>query len=135
METGDIFELEFMYSQDDVNAFADITGDKNPVHLDEAYAAETVYKRPIIHGFLGGAVFSKILGNLFPGEGTVYLQQSMNFKRPMYTGVAYLAILTVVEVDKEKHKARIETKIIEAASGKPNLIGEATILNKIKIGV
>lgn len=134
IEKDKVFELEFSFTQSEVDTFAEITGDKNPVHLDDTYAAGTVYKKPIIHGFLGGAIFSRIFGNLFPGEGTVYLSQSLQFKRPMYAGVAYKAVLTVLEVEEDKHKARIETKIVEAATNKLNLTGEASILNKTKIG-
>jgi hypothetical protein len=69
----------------------------------------------------------------FPGEGTIYLKQEMNFKRPMYAGIQYEAVLTVKEVNKEKHSAVIETKVKEKESGKVNLIGEASIMNKERI--
>jgi len=64
----DEYRLTFSYSQEQVNKFAEVTGDNNPLHLDEEYAATTMFKRPIMHGFLGGSVFSKIFGTLFPGE-------------------------------------------------------------------
>jgi acyl dehydratase len=133
IKIGDIFEEEFSFSQQDVNAFANISGDHNPIHIDPEYTANTVYKKPIIHGFLGGSIFSKILGTSFPGEGTVYLNQTISFKRPMYPEVKYKAVLTVKEIDNEKHRAIIDTKIIESESGKPNITGEASVMNKIKI--
>lgn len=130
---GQQYVLEFTYSQEDVKAFADITNDLNPIHLDKEYAANTVYKKPIIHGFLGGSIFSRIFGTLFPGEGTIYLQQNLIFKRPMYVDVVYKAIITVKDVDPEKHRAVLETEVTDSSSGKTTITGEATILNKSKI--
>jgi acyl dehydratase len=101
--------------------------------LDPSYAANTPFKRPIIHGFLGGSVFSKILGTLFPGEGTVYLKQSMEFVRPMFVNTQYEAILEVKEVENEKHKALIQTTIVDVSVQKIVLKGEALIMNKEKI--
>jgi acyl dehydratase len=133
MEKGQIYLETFSFAQEDVNQFAQITGDHNPIHIDPVYAATTLFGKPIIHGILGASVLSKILGMYFPGEGTIYLSQQVSFKRPMYVGVEYQAILTVKEVIKDKHQAMIETKIIEKGSGKTNLIGEACIMNKLKI--
>ena len=130
---GAVHRETFSFTQEDVNSFAQITGDKNPVHWDAAYAANTVYRKPIIHGVLGASVLSKVLGMEFPGEGTIYLKQEMNFKRPMYVEVVYEAIMTVKEVNAERHQAIIETKIVEKETGKVNLIGDAYIMNKEKI--
>lgn len=133
IDTGQIYTETFSFNQEEVIKFADITGDNNPVHLDPEYAANTTYKKPIIHGILGASVLSKILGMYFPGEGTIYLKQEMNFKRPMYVDVVYEAVLTVKDVNRERHQAVIETKIVEKESGKTNLIGDAYIMNKEKI--
>jgi acyl dehydratase len=133
MEQGQIYQESFSFVQEDVNRFAQITGDHNPIHLDADYASKTLFGKPIIHGILGASVLSKILGMHFPGEGTIYLSQQVSFKRPMYVDTEYQAILTVKEVIKDKHQAMIETKIIEKGSGKTNLIGEACIMNKTKI--
>jgi acyl dehydratase len=133
IKPGEVYRETFSFTQDEVNSFAQITGDKNPVHLDAEYAATTVYKKPIIHGILGASILSKALGMEFPGEGTIYLKQEMNFKRPMYVDVIYEAIMTVKEVNQEKHQAIIETKIAEKETGKVNLIGDAYIMNKEKI--
>ncbi len=131
---GDSFELDFLFTQQQVIEFSEVTGDKNPIHLDAEYTANTVYKKPIIHGYLGGSVFSKILGNDFPGEGTVYLNQKMDFRRPMYSGENYRAILTVTEIHDSRHRATIETKIMHIEDGKPVMTGEANVIHKTKIG-
>jgi acyl dehydratase len=133
LELGQVYKEAFSFTQEDVNKFAQLTGDTNPIHIDPSYAANTIFKRPIMHGILGASVLSKVLGTQFPGEGTVYLKQEMNFKRPMYVDQNYEAVMTVKELNKDKHTAIIETKIVEKESGKVNLIGDAHIMNKEKI--
>jgi acyl dehydratase len=133
IDAGTTYTHRFSFTQEEVVRFAEVTGDKNPVHLDEAYAAGTMFKRPIMHGFLGGAVFSKVFGTLFPGEGTIYLKQSMAFMRPMYVDTAYEVRMTVKEVNKEKHRATVETLIVDIASGETTISGEATVMNVTQI--
>ena len=133
MEKNEVFIYDFVFTQADVVAFATLTGDTNPVHLDEEYAAATVFKKPIVHGFLAGSVFSRILGTLFPGEGTIYLSQHLDFKRPMFVETAYQAVLTVKEIYPDKHQAVIETLIRDKNTKKVTLQGEALVLNNDKI--
>ncbi len=133
IEVGTTYRHSFSFTQEEVVRFAEVTGDKNPVHLDEAYAATTMFKRPIMHGFLGGAVFSKVFGTLFPGEGTIYLKQSMAFMRPMYVDTTYEVRMTVKEVNKEKHRATVETLVVDVASGETTISGEATVMNVTQI--
>lgn len=120
------FEHPFSFTQEDVINFAEASGDKNPVHLDEDFAKSTIFKRRILHGFLGGSVFSKVFGTISPGYGTIYLSQSMFFYRPMYTNTNYIASFEVLEIKKDKNRARISTKIKDLEG---NLIigGEALI--------
>jgi acyl dehydratase len=133
IQVAEIFRHEFSFSQQQVNAFAEITGDSNPLHLDEQYAASTIFKRPIMHGFLGGSIFSKVFGVLFPGEGTVYLNQNMKFLRPMYVDTVYEAVFTVQEVNREKNTALVKTQMIDKATSKVTIEGEATVMNKNRI--
>lgn len=130
---GDEYSEIFSYTQKDVIQFSELSGDKNPIHLDAEYAATTMFKRPIIHGILGASVLSKILGMYFPGEGSIYLKQDIDFKRPMYVDATYQALLKVIDINREKHIAIIETKIIEKESGKVNVLGNAHIMHKEKI--
>lgn len=132
MEINEIYNHRFRFSQDEVNRFAELTGDTNPAHTDAAYAATTLFKRPILHGMLGAALFSKVFGTLFPGEGTIYLKQSLNFLRPMYPDTEYDAIFTVKDVLRDKNRAIIET-VIRDLDGKVCTSGEATVLNSTKI--
>jgi acyl dehydratase len=125
---NEVYRHDFKFNQQEVQAFADVTGDKNPVHFDAAYAATTMFKKPIMHGMLGASLFSKVFGVLFPGEGTIYLKQSLSFMKPMYVDVAYEAVFTVKEI-LPKNRAIIETQILEKASGELCTTGEATVLN------
>ena len=133
IQVNDTYIHRFSYTQQQVEEFARVTGDNNPVHTDAAFAATTLFKVPIMHGMLGAALFSKIFGTLFPGEGTIYLGQTLNFLRPMFAGKEYEAIFTVKEVNAEKHRAIVETKIIDPETQKIVTDGEATIMNEEKI--
>lgn len=128
------FKHSFSFTQDEVNRFAEVTGDKNPIHLDAEFAAKTLFKKPIVHGMLGASMFSKVMGTLFPGDGTIYLKQSLIFMRPMYVNTQYYALFTVKEIDIEKHRATIETQIIDATTNKVCTTGEANIMNKVLVG-
>lgn len=130
---NEVYTHEFQFSQEEVNQFAKVTGDKNPVHSDAEYAAKTMFKKPIMHGMLSASLFSKVFGTLFPGEGTIYLKQSLNFLKPMYVDVAYEAVFTVKEVIKDKNRAIVETVIKDKNSGLVCTSGEATVMNVDKI--
>lgn len=130
IEEKTIYRHAFSFTQEDVNQFAHVTGDNNPLHLDADYAATTAFKKPIIHGFLGGSIFSKVFGTLFPGEGTVYLKQSMEFLRPMFVDTPYEAVFTVKEVDTAKHRAVISSEIMDQNTKKAVVRGEATVMNE-----
>ena len=132
LEVNQVYNHEFSFSQEEVNRFAEVTGDKNPVHTEPDYAAKTLFKRPIMHGMLGAALFSKVFGTLFPGEGTIYLKQTLNFLKPMYVDVTYTAVFTVKELLKDKNRAVVET-LIKNPDGLVCTSGEASILNVEKI--
>ena len=129
---NDTFTHKFQFSQEEVNRFAEVTGDQNPVHTDAAYAAKTMFKRPIMHGMLSASLFSKVFGTLFPGEGTIYLKQSLSFLKPMYVDTSYEAVFTVKEVLKDKNRAVVET-LIKNPDGLVCTSGEATVMNVDKI--
>lgn len=133
IEVGQIFTHDFSFSQEEVNRFADVTGDKNPVHLNAEYAAKTMFKKPIMHGMLSASLFSKVFGTLFPGEGTIYLKQSLSFMKPMYVNTTYEAVFTVKEVIKDKNRAIVETLIKDKTSGNVCTSGEATVMNVAEI--
>jgi len=133
MELEQSYSEVFSLSQAQVNAFADVTGDHNPLHIDPEYASKTAFKKPIIHGIFGISIFSKILGMKFPGEGTIYMNQEIAFKRPMFIDGSYEAIATVIEINRDRHTAIIETKITDKETGKICATGKAMIMNNEKI--
>ena len=128
LELGQKYTHSFSYSQEQVNEFARVTGDNNPVHLDEEFASKSIFKRRIAHGMLGASILSKVFGTLFPGNGTIYLNQTLNFLRPMYVEEEYEAVFEVKELIIDKNRAIISTTIINK-EGKSVLSGEATIMN------
>ena len=125
MNIHDSFEHQFSFTQKEVDEFARITGDNNPIHINEVEAAKSIFKRRILHGFLSGSVFSKVFGTLWPGEGTIFLSQSMRFVQPMYVDETYKALFNVVEV-KRNGIYVIETSIVNAEN-EITLSGEAVI--------
>jgi acyl dehydratase len=129
VENGAVYTHEFSYTQEEVNQFAEVTGDRNPIHTNAEYAATTMFKKPIMHGFLGGSIFSKVFGTLFPGEGTIYLKQAMSFVKPMFVDTTYTATFTVKEVQADKHRAIVETIIAEKETGDATIKGEAVVMN------
>jgi acyl dehydratase len=133
IQLNEIYKHEFSFNQSDIIKFSEVTGDKNPVHLDANYAATTMFKVPIMHGMLGASLFSKVFGTLFPGEGTIYLKQSLAFLKPMFVDTAYEAVFTVKDINTEKHRATIETIIVDKATGAICTSGEATVMNVNKI--
>jgi 3-hydroxybutyryl-CoA dehydratase len=100
--------MSVSYSQtitdSDVKAFAGISGDRNPVHLDEEYAENSRYKKRIAHGLMTASYFSALFGTKIPGEGCVYISQLLNFKRPVYLGDTVTATVEVTSVDLAKKR-------------------------------
>ena len=132
IENGFQYKYEFSFSNDDIIGFAKVSGDANPIHLDEEYAKTTIFKTRIVHGFLGGSVFSKVFGTIIPGEGTIYLSQTLKFMAAMYIGVKYTALFDFIDVDVTKHRAKVQTKIVDMDNN-VIILGEALVLNQHKI--
>ena len=129
-QVGSLFSLDVSFTQADVDSYAKLTGDLNPIHYDNEYAAKTIFHKPVIHGMYASSIFSRILGMEFPGEGTIYCNQNIKFKRPMFVKIAYLAVCEIKDIDKEKHRAIIQTSIIEKESGEIVIAGEAMVQNE-----
>lgn len=124
MESGSLFlnkipiedikiGMEVSYSQtitdSDIKAFAGISGDRNPVHMDEEYAQNSRYKKRIAHGMITASYFSALFGTKIPGEGCVYVAQSLRFKRPVYLGDTVVASVIVTSVDLLKKRVFFQT--------------------------
>ena len=114
-------------SDDVIRSFAELTGDTNPVHLDDAYAAGTRFGRRIAHGMIAAGLISAALANDLPGPGTVYLGQTLQFKAPVYPGDTVTATVEVKSVRADKPIAVLTT----FCTNQDNVIvleGEATVL-------
>lgn len=125
--------VEFSFNQNQVKKFAEVTGDSNPIHLDDTYAKRSIFQRKIMHGYLSASIFSKIFGTILPGEGTIYLEQLLRFKKPMFVDHKYYAKITVLEIDKIKHKASIKTEIFEDNTNDITIEGQAKVFNSKEI--
>ena len=113
-------------SEADIVAFAEVTGDKNPVHLDPVYAAKTIFKQTIAHGMLTAGYISAVFGMELPGPGAIYVSQTLNFRGPVKVGDRVVAKVRVMELYPAKRRARFES--ICMVDGKPVLEGEAVLM-------
>lgn len=121
--------MSFSYSQTitdaDIKSFAGVSGDRNPVHMDEEYAEKSRFKKRIAHGLMSASYFSAIFGTKFPGPGCVYVSQSLNFLRPVYIGDTVNAITVVKAVDLRKRRVFFDT--VCKVKNKNVITGEAEI--------
>jgi len=127
IQVGEHAKLTRTVSAADVEAFAEITGDRNPVHLDATFAATTRFGRPIAHGMLCGGLISAVLGTRLPGPGAVYLQQTMQFKAPTFIGDTVTVLVTVIAVREDKPIVTMRTEC-RNQDGALLVEGEAVLL-------
>jgi 3-hydroxybutyryl-CoA dehydratase len=127
LQVGDTDSLTKTITDDDIRAFADLTGDHNPVHLDDGFAKTTRFGRRIAHGMLSAGLISAVLANKLPGTGTVYLSQSLTFVAPVYPGDTVTARVTVTRVREDKPIVTLET-ICTNQRDEPVIRGEAVVI-------
>ena len=112
LEIGQMASFSKTISETDVYQYAGIVGDFNPVHINEEAARQSFFGRRIAHGMLVGSLISAVLGNKLPGEGTIYLEQNLKFKKPVFFGDTVTAIVRVSDVINEsKGIYKLETQI------------------------
>lgn len=126
LSIGQTAERAHTVSEATIAAFAEVSGDHNPVHLDAAFAAQTPFKERIAHGMLSAAYISAVLGNDLPGPGAIYLSQTLAFRRPVKIGDVVTAKVTVAAIDADK--ARVTLATVCEVAGKPVVTGEAVIM-------
>ena len=127
LKVGDSAEMQKTIGDEEVRAFAELTGDRNPVHLDEEYAARTRFGRRIAHGMLGASLISAVLANELPGRGTVYLSQTLRFTAPVFLGDTVTARVVVKHVREDKPVVTLET-FCTNERGERVVEGEAVVL-------
>jgi 3-hydroxybutyryl-CoA dehydratase len=109
LSVGRSAERLFAVTDAAVRAFAAVTGDHNPVHLDDAYAARTVFRGRVAHGMLLGGHISAVLGDQLPGPGSIYLSQTLSFDHPVRIGDQVLVRVEVVSIDDKSRHALLST--------------------------
>ena len=114
-------------SQSDIQAFALVSGDVNPAHLDQEYAEHTLFHGVIAHGMWGGALISTMLGTKLPGPGTIYLEQNLHFVKPVRIGDTLTITVTVVAKDDEKKRVTLDCEIINQKLAKV-VYGNAVVI-------
>ena len=102
IKVGDVASLTKLMSDQDVVWFAEASGDRNPIHLDDNYAATTQFGKRIAHGLLVAGLISAVLGTQLPGPGCVYLSQTLQFRSPVFIGDTITATVEVLKVREDK---------------------------------
>ena len=126
LEVGQTFTVDRHITAEDVQKFADVTGDDNPLHIDEAFAAGTRFGKPIAHGVLLLGIISKVLGRDFPGPGSIAVSISSKFLRPVPVDSTITVEVRVAEkLEKYRH---VKLKVYVYMGKKMSVAGEATLI-------
>ena len=126
LEVGLRGEYRRVIRQADVELFAQVSGDNNPLHLDEEFAGRTMFEGRIVHGMYTAAMISAVIGTRMPGPGCIYMSQSLRFMAPVRAGDEVMACVTVAELFAAKRRAKMNTEC--RVGDKVVLQGEALIL-------
>lgn len=126
IEVGMSAQRRNVVAREHIAAYAEVSGDCNPVHLDEAFAATTQFKGVIAHGMLSAGYISAVLGNDLPGAGAVYMGQTLSFRGPVRPGDEVLTTVTVKEVVRDKRRVILTT--VCKVGEKVVLDGEAMVM-------
>ena len=126
LEIGMVRDLSKVVTDEDIEMFAQVSTDRNPVHLDDDYARDTIFEGRIAHGMLTAGLISAVIGEQLPGHGTVYLSQSLKFMAPVRPGDRVTAEVEVLDIEHSRRRVQLGTRCL--VDGKPVLKGEATVL-------
>ncbi|WP_300513610.1 MaoC family dehydratase [Aliiroseovarius sp.] len=126
LEIGMMRSLTKQVTDRDIELFAEVSTDHNPVHLDDDYARDTIFQGRIAHGMLTAGLISAVIGEQLPGHGTIYMGQQLTFMAPVRPGDIVTAEVTVMEIDHPKRRVTLKTEC--KIDGKPVLKGEAKVL-------
>lgn len=111
----------------DIRDFARISGDDNPIHLDDDYAAQSLFGKRIVHEILVSALISRVIGTMLPGEGTIYLSQDLKFIKPVYVEDTVVAEVEILKIDNEKKRMTLKTTVTKE-DGTCVIEGEALVI-------
>ena len=127
LEIGTTARRSKTFSERDVALFAEASGDHNPLHLDEVYAAGTIFKRRIVHGMLTAGLISAVLANDLPGPGSIYVSQTLQFKAPVFLGDTITVTVEVIAYRESRRYATLRTTGVNQ-DGTTVIEGEALVI-------
>ncbi|MEM9782196.1 MAG: bifunctional enoyl-CoA hydratase/phosphate acetyltransferase, partial [Pseudomonadota bacterium] len=127
IQVGDFAELARTLTAQDIDAFAVVSGDVNPAHVDQEFAEGDIFHKVIAHGMWGGALISNVLGTQLPGPGTIYLDQSLKFLKPVGIGDTVTVRVTVAEKHHEKKRLTLDC-LCTNGDGKAVITGQAVVM-------
>jgi 3-hydroxybutyryl-CoA dehydratase len=127
IEVGDTATYRRTVTEADVALFSGATGDTNPYHFDETYAARGMFGKRIAHGMLVTGYISTVLGTISPGPGTIYLSQTLEFRAPVFIGDTITAIVEVLSIKETKPILTLRTDCVNQ-DGKTVVKGQAVVL-------
>ena len=119
-------EIERKITEKDIDDFAKLSGDDNPVHTNSDFAKKTIFKQKVAHGFLSASLISTLIATKLPGPGSIYLSQNLKFLAPVFIDDLVRVIVTVQEIDHEKKKVKLQTECFK--NEKKIISGEAVVL-------
>jgi len=126
LTVGQTYKTSFAITAELIESFARVTADHNPIHLDENYAGQTIFKKRVAQGMLGAGLLSGVLGCQFPGTGTIYLSQTLTFLKPVFIGDEITLRLEILEIIGAKNRVRLETAFTNQ-KGEAVITGEALV--------
>ena len=126
IEMGMTRYIQKIITDRDIEKFAEISTDHNPVHLDDAYARDTIFEGRIAHGMLTAGLVSAVIGEQLPGHGTIYMSQNLKFLAPVRPGDLVYAEVRVVDMVIDKRRVKLDCRC--EVNGKNVLVGEAMVL-------
>ena len=118
--------IERKITEKDIDNFAKLTGDNNPVHTNLDFAKKTIFKQKVAHGFLSASLISTLIATKLPGPGSIYLSQNLKFLAPVFIDDLVIVKVTVKEIDHEKKKVKLQTECFK--NEKKIISGEAIVL-------
>ena len=126
LEIGMTAEDSMVITAERIDTFADLSGDHNPIHLDEEFAATTMFGGRIAHGALTASLISAVLGNILPGPGSIFVELNMRFRRPAFIGDTVVARAEVAEIDQKT--GRVKLKVSCLVNDKTIIRGDASVV-------
>jgi len=127
LSLGQKATIQKTFTEEDVNLFAELSGDMNPVHIDEVKAKESIFGQKVVHGAFVSSLISALLASKLPGEGTIYLGQECKFKAPVFIDDTVTVTCEVIEIIKEKNIAKLECVLLNQKKDIV-VIGKATVM-------